>query len=67
MRKYTRKEPSAFLPARELSVDILFDSDDSFEGVLRARQAKVIIAEMILLSKKRGRPSHKQECEDEAA
>ena len=67
MRKYTRKEPSAFLPASELSIDILFESDDSFEGVLRARQAKVIIAEMILLSKKRGRPSHKQESEDEAA
>lgn len=67
MRKYTRKEPSAFLPASELSIEVLFETDDSFEGVLRARQAKRIIAEMILLSKKRGRPSHKQEIEDEAA
>lgn len=67
MRKYTRKEPCAFLPASELTIEVLFETDESFEGILRARQAKTIIANMILLSKRRGRPRHDQEVDDEAA
>lgn len=52
MRKYNRrKNPTAFLPASELKIEIYFETDNSFEGILRARQAKTIIAEMILLSR----------------
>ena len=56
-----------FLKAKDLVVVINFERDESYQGVLRSRQAKRIICELILLGRKRGRPSKKDEVSDEAA
>lgn len=60
-----RKED--FKKAKDLKVVVNFEKDDNPEGIQRARQAKMIICEMILLGKKRGRPSQKEEELNEAA
>ncbi len=60
-----RKED--FKKARELKVVVNFEMDDSPEGIQRSKQAKMIICEMILLGRKRGRPSEKEEELNEAA
>ena len=53
--------------AKDLKVVVNFEKDDSPEGIQRSKQAKVIICEMILLGRKRGRPSQKEEELNEAA
>lgn len=53
--------------AKDLKVIVSFEKDDSPEGKLRAEQAKAIICQLILLSRKKGRPSLKEENVDEAA
>lgn len=56
-----------FLKAKDLVVKVSFEKDDTPEGKLRSEQARMIICEMILLAKKRGRPSKKDEELNEAA
>ncbi len=64
-----RKEQSTdeYLKAKDLVVKVSFEKDTSTEGVLRSKQARVIICELLLLAKKRGRPSKKEEELNEAA
>ena len=56
-----------FKKTQELKVTVKFETDNSPEGIQRSRQAKMIICEMILLGKKRGRPSQSEENLNEAA
>ena len=56
-----------FLKAKDLILKISFAKDETPEGKLRSQQARMIISEMILLAKKRGRPSKKDEEMNEAA
>lgn len=53
--------------AKDLKVIVEYLSDDSAEGILRSKQAKAIICDMILLAKKRGRPALQEDIENEAA
>lgn len=53
--------------AKDLTVVVNFEKDDSQEGKLRVEQARALIAELILLAKKRGRPTQSQEEFYEAA
>lgn len=59
-----RKE---FKKAKDLKVIERFETDNSPEGKLRMEQARAIICQLILLSKKRGRPSRQKEEFDAAA
>lgn len=63
------KEQSSddYLKAKDLVVKVSFEKDISPEGVLRSKQARSIICELLLLSRKRGRPSMKEEEFNEAA
>ena len=63
----TNLQKCDFKKARELKVVVNFETDNSPEGIQRSRQAKVLICEMILLGRKRGRPSTKEEEFNEAA
>ena len=54
-------EQNEFLKAKDLKVIVNFELDSSPEGKQRSKQAKLLICEMILLAKKRGRPSQKEE------
>ena len=68
----TAKSPESsdadeYLKAKDLTVVINFERDDTHQGVLRSQQARRIICELILLGHKRGRPSKKEEEVDEAA
>lgn len=56
-----------YLKAKDLVVKVSFEKDTSPEGVLRCQQARAIICELLLLAKKRGRPSMKEEELNEAA
>lgn len=47
--------------AKDLKVVVTVMRDNSPEGQLRVKQAKAIICQLILLSKKRGRPSKTEE------
>jgi hypothetical protein len=60
-------QKNGFRKARELKVVVSFEIDSSPEGIQRSQQAKMMICEMILLSKKRGRVSMKEEDFNEAA
>ena len=60
-------QKSDFRKARELKVVVKFETDNSPEGIQRSHHAKVLICEMILLGRKRGRPSLKEEEVNEAA
>ena len=60
-------QKSDFKKARELKVVVKFETDNSPEGIQRAHHAKVLICEMILLGRKRGRPSLRDEEINEAA
>ena len=60
-------QKSDFKKARELKMVVKFEADNSPEGIQRSRQAKALICEMILLGRKRGRPSFKEEELNEAA
>ncbi len=64
-----RKEQSTdeYLKAKDLVVKVSFEKDTSPEGVLRSKQARAIICELLLLAKTRGRPSMKEEELNEAA
>ena len=56
-----------FKKAKDLKVVVKFERDNSPEGIQRSMQAKLIICEMILLASKRGRPSEKEEEQNEVA
>lgn len=61
------KPESDFRKAQDLEMIVRFDRDDSLEGKMRMEQAKAIICQLILLGKKRGRPSKKEENSNAAA
>jgi hypothetical protein len=61
------KTREAFKKAKDLRVIVKYERDDSPEGKLRIEQAKNIICSLILLSKKRGRPSKKEKEDFSAA
>lgn len=61
------KTQGEYKKAKDLTVIVNFEIDCSPEGILRTKQAKALICEMILLARKRGRPSEKDEELDEAA
>ena len=63
----TAQQKENFKKAKDLKVVVRFETDSSPEGIQRAKQAKLIICEMILLGKKRGRPSEKDGESNEAA
>lgn len=56
-----------YVKAKDLTVIVKTVNDSSPEGKLRFQQAQDIICELIVLSKKKGRPSKKEEVLDEAA
>jgi len=56
-----------FQKAKDLIVTVKFERDDSYQGVLRSKQVKALICDLILLAHKRGRPSKQEEKFDEAA
>lgn len=47
--------------AKDLKVIVRFEKDDSSEGKMRVAQVRSIICQLILLGKKRGRPSKEKE------
>lgn len=53
--------------AKDLTVVVNFEKDDSQDGKLRVEQARALIAELIILATKRGRPAKSQEEFYEAA
>jgi hypothetical protein len=55
-----RKYQDEYKKAQDLKVIVKFERDDSPEGELRMEQAKAIICQLILLGKKRGRPSKRE-------
>ncbi len=56
-----------FVAAKDLMVVVKFENDDSSEGMMRAKLAKEIVCQLILLGQKRGRPARFKENVDEAA
>ena len=56
-----------YAKAKDLVVKVSFVKDTSPEGIFRSQQAKRLICDLILLGKKRGRPSKTEEVLDEAA
>lgn len=62
-----KKFEEDFLKAKDLKVVVKFEKDNSPEGKIRAKQARAIICEMILLAQKRGRPARQEEILDDAA
>jgi hypothetical protein len=67
MSDLKQRSTNEFLKAKDLAVKISFENDETSEGKLRSKQARMIISELILLAKKRGRPSKKDEELNEAA
>lgn len=65
--EYNGHTQDEFKKATELKVVVTFERDQSAEGKMRSSQAKLIICQLILLAQKRGRPSMKEEVENEAA
>lgn len=62
-----RSRRDEFKKAKDLKVVVKFESDNSHEGIQRTKQAKMIICEMILLGRKRGRPAEREQELNEAA
>lgn len=62
-----RSKPSEFVKAKDLKVVVKFEADNSPEGILRMKNAKEIICQLILLGQKKGRPSKFEEELDEVA
>lgn len=58
---------NAFKKAEELKVIFEFEKDNSIDCARRSQQVKEIVSQMLLLAKKRGRPSSKEENYEEAA
>lgn len=56
-----------YAKAKDLKVVVKFEQDNSPEGIMRAKNAKEIICQLILLGQKKGRPSKHQEELDEVA
>ena len=53
--------------AEELKVVFEFESDQAIDSKQRSDQVKEIISQMLLLARKRGRPSTKEENYEKAA
>lgn len=62
-----RLRDDRYVKAKDRHVIVTTVSDPSPEGQLRVRQAREIICQLIVLSKKKGRPSKQEEVLDEAA
>ena len=63
-------EPCRVIPfkkAEELEVKFSFEIDDSKDSLHRSEQVKEIVSEMLVLARKRGRPSTKEEQDERAA
>lgn len=56
-----------FLKVKDLVVKVNYEEDSSPDGILRSKQARAVICELLILAKKRGRPSMKDEELNEAA
>lgn len=56
-----------YAKAKDLKVVVKFEQDNSPEGIMRAKNAKEIVCQLILLGQKKGRPSKHQEELDEVA
>ncbi len=56
-----------FKKAEELKVVFEFEVDNSIDSIRRTEQVREIISQMLLLARKRGRPSMKEEIYEEAA
>lgn len=68
MIKDSRDKPrNLFKKAEELKVVFEFEIDNSVDSVRRTEQVREIISQMLLLARKRGRPSMKEENYEEAA
>lgn len=62
-----RLRDDKYVKAKDLHVIVTTVNDSSPEGQLRLQQAREIICQLIVLSKKKGRPSKQEEVLDEAA
>lgn len=56
-----------FKKAEELKVVFEFEVDNSIDSIRRTEQVREIISQMLLLARKRGRPSMKEEIYEEVA
>ena len=61
------KPRNLFKKAEELKVVFEFEIDNSIDSTRRTEQVREIISQMLLLARKRGRPSTKEENYEEAA
>lgn len=62
-----QRSPNGYRKAKDLTVVVKFEQDNSLEGILRFKNAKEIICQLILLGRKKGRPSVHDEEFNEAA
>lgn len=68
MSEASKETPrNLFKKAEELKVVFEFEVDNSIDSTRRTEQVREIISQMLLLARKRGRPSMKEEIYEEAA
>ncbi len=58
---------SEYAKAKDLVVKIIFEKDNTPEGMMRKMQVQEILSQLILLGQKRGRTSKKREIQNEVA